>query len=91
MENIEYKELNIKLRTCKKCGEDKELEDFVKVKYCNNGRTYECKECLNKNLKEYKRKYYRKYRDENSKEIADYQKDYHKSYDRKKPKGKRKE
>jgi len=40
-------------RTCKKCGETKEIEAFVSSKMCNFGRTFECRECH----KEYARKW----------------------------------
>ena len=32
-------------RKCKKCGEEKEINLFVKAPKCNQGRTYECYSC----------------------------------------------
>lgn len=56
-------------RTCKKCGETKPLEGFVKEKNCHFGHGFICKKCKAKNLqrhrlenpekyKEYRRRYY---------------------------------
>ena len=33
------------MRTCKKCGETKELTEFVANKECREGRTWTCKPC----------------------------------------------
>lgn len=40
------------LRTCRKCNEEKPLEDFVKNKTVKTGYTNECKECHNHYLRE---------------------------------------
>ena len=40
-------------RICKKCGEEKELEEFAKDKKCHYGRTWCCKTCLCLYHKEY--------------------------------------
>ena len=39
-------------KICKKCGEEKELEEFSKDKYSKDGFTDSCKECRNKYKKE---------------------------------------
>lgn len=33
------------MRTCKKCGETKELTEFTASKECREGRTWTCKSC----------------------------------------------
>lgn len=33
-------------RVCKKCGEEKELEEFVLHKLCKFGRGHRCKSCI---------------------------------------------
>lgn len=33
------------IRTCKKCGKEKELSDFVSSRKCKYGKTHECKSC----------------------------------------------
>jgi len=40
-------------RVCKKCGEEKPLDEFVEIKLCNYGRGWSCKKCV----KEYGKKY----------------------------------
>jgi 5-methylcytosine-specific restriction endonuclease McrA len=35
------------VKRCRKCGETKPLEEFVKDKRCRDGRTARCKECFN--------------------------------------------
>lgn len=32
-------------RTCKKCGEEKNIDDFLSDKNCRYGKTHTCKEC----------------------------------------------
>jgi len=49
-------------RICKECGEEKEIEEFVKDKTCKYGYAWDCKEC--RSLHE------RKYRQDNKEEIA---------------------
>ena len=33
------------MRVCRKCGEEKPLDQFVADKHCVAGRTYRCKAC----------------------------------------------
>lgn len=40
-----------RMRTCKKCGETKELTDFVSNKSCRGGRTHTCHKCSYQLLK----------------------------------------
>lgn len=35
------------LRTCKKCAQEKPIDEFVKNKHCIDGRTHRCNSCLN--------------------------------------------
>lgn len=35
------------LRICKKCGEEKEIEEFSKTKNCRHGHGWTCKKCTN--------------------------------------------
>lgn len=35
-------------RVCKKCGEEKPIDDFVTDKKCKFGKTHECKKCAEK-------------------------------------------
>lgn len=41
------------LRTCKKCGETKEIEEFVKNKESKDGYRHDCKMCIKKYRDEY--------------------------------------
>ena len=70
-------------RTCKKCGVEKDIEEFVKVRLCRFGRSYRCKECEskihgiyhNKNkerILEYRRQYYNK----NKEQVSEYNRLY---------------
>ncbi len=36
------------MRVCRKCGEEKPLDQFVAEKYCVGGRTHRCKACHSK-------------------------------------------
>lgn len=38
-------------KVCTKCGDPKELEEFVKDKSCRNGRSHTCKTCHNLYMK----------------------------------------
>ena len=52
-------------RVCKKCGEEKYIESFVKSKWCKYGYCFTCKKCQSKiNLLYYK---------ENREHIIEYQ------------------
>lgn len=46
------------VRTCKKCGETKPLEDFANNKSCKYGKEYRCKACVAQYLYEYKGKHH---------------------------------
>ncbi len=58
-------------RICKKCGVEKDIEEFVPVKLCRYGRSYMCKKCKQKikiespGHKERKKKSYIRHRDKN--------------------------
>lgn len=41
------------LRTCRKCGAEKPLDQFVPDKNCHHGRTYRCKACHNAKQRAY--------------------------------------
>jgi transposase-like protein len=56
------------MKTCRKCGETKELLDFVKNKQSKGGYTYTCKSCE----KEWKQEYY----SENKTHITNRNKEY---------------
>ena len=70
-------------RVCKKCGEEKLLEEFSKDKKLTNGRSYRCKKCANEytkkwrhgnkehsnRIKERQAKYSKKYYTKNKKRI----------------------
>ena len=43
------------LRVCKKCGEEKGLEEFPISKSCREGREWRCKECVKKYNKAYRK------------------------------------
>lgn len=41
------------MKKCTKCKKDKELDEFSKDKYTEDGLTYRCKECRNKHYNNY--------------------------------------
>jgi len=63
-------------RVCKKCGEEKEIEEFVKHKTCIYGRGYTCKKCKHDLYVDYAKKYSSEYRIRRK----DYFKDTNKAY-----------
>ena len=42
-------------RICKKCGEEKEIEEFVKSKGCYHDRGWACKQCIIKYRREWRK------------------------------------
>lgn len=71
-------------RTCKKCGIEKEIEDFTKDNRKKHGRTHRCKECTSEYLKQYylqnKEKlfnYSKRYREENKERLSKEAKEYY--------------
>lgn len=42
-------------RICKKCGEEKEIEEFIKEKNCYHGRGWRCKRCSNAYARKYRK------------------------------------
>lgn len=58
-------------KVCKKCGIEKDIEEFHKNKTYKDGYNSTCKEC--------KREYARKYSNENKDKIKEYQKEYYKN------------
>ena len=69
------------MKTCTKCYQTKELEEFYKHKQGFGGRTAQCKVCLRerannyrKENKEYYREYGKKWRSENPEKLIEYQK-----------------
>jgi hypothetical protein len=52
-------------KVCKKCGIEKQFDQFVKNKNCKNGVTSECNSCA----RDRKRKDYKKYNDNRDKEL----------------------
>lgn len=69
--NLGEEALNDMKRVCKKCGNQKKLEDFVKNEKCHFGRGWECRECRNRFLKEYNRKYFQNPYNRVKKRVAD--------------------
>ncbi len=63
------------MKICKKCGLEKELEDFPKHSKCKDGRTHVCKECEYKKArnrysltgKDNMKRYYQKIKKDNDK------------------------
>ena len=50
-------------RVCKKCGEEKLLEEFIKVKSCKYGHGHTCKVCANTRFRKHKSKNEQHYKD----------------------------
>jgi hypothetical protein len=67
-------------RVCKKCGEEKPIEEFVKNKCSPRGYTFECKQCKNKrnrsycgNNRQYNKEWQKKYREKHKEYYKDLQ------------------
>jgi hypothetical protein len=70
------------MKTCKKCGEEKEIEEFSKDKYSADGFTTSCKMCRNLYKKENKDKLKiqaKEYRENNSEKLKNDRKIYYKN------------
>ena len=61
----------MKTKVCSKCGEEKEVSEFHKMKGCKYGVRNTCKNCM----KEYRKEYQKEYRKENADRIKEYRKE----------------
>ena len=70
-------------RICKKCGEEKPLEEFINSQSCKYNKTYNCKICAQLKNIEYRKKYaeiYNRLAREKYAENPEIQKKYYKKY-----------
>ena len=64
--------MEIKYKKCTKCGEEKEVSEFHKMKGCKYGVRNTCKNCM--------KEYQKEYRKENADRLKECQKEYQKEY-----------
>ena len=77
--------MEIKYKKCTKCGEEKEVSEFHKMKGCKYGVRNTCKNCMKEYQKEYRKEnvdsmkeYQKEYRKENVDSMKEYRKEYRK-------------
>ena len=75
--------MEIKYKKCTKCGEEKEVSEFHKMKGCKYGVRNTCKNCMKEYQKEYQKENadrLKEYRKENADRLKEYQKECQKEY-----------